>query len=122
MNKCPCPPSQFFYNASAYGFAAELERPARHSIGSQAATVLGADGGRSSTRVRDFKFDGFLSVEDAHTEVGGSYDGCHNLHTTYAYSSLEGINVGDVLIADRVVSRIYIYAPADPEDKSESSS
>src|SRR5262249_21329240 len=59
------------------------------------------------------------SVEDAHTEVGGSYDECHNIHTTYAYSSLEGVNVGDVLTADRVVSRLYIYAPGDPADQGE---
>jgi len=121
MNKCTCPPSQYFYSASAYGFSAELARPARHSICAQAATVLGADGGCGSTRLRDFKFDGFLSVDDAHTEVGGSYDECHNIHTTYAYSSLEGLNVADVLTADRVVSRLYIYAPADPEDGNESS-
>jgi hypothetical protein len=115
MTKCSCPPSQYFYNASAYGFAAELKRPAHHSIPTQAPTVLAADGGRGSNRVRDFKFDGFLSVEDAHTEVGGSYDECHDLHTTYAYSSLEGVNVGDVLTADRVVSRLYIYAPTEGE-------
>lgn len=119
MNKCSCPPSQYFYSASAYGFSAELERPTRHSIQSQAPSVLGSDGGRGSARLRDFKYDGFLSVEDAHTEVGGSYDECHNIHTTYAYSALEGVNVGDVLTADRVVSRLYIYSPGDPADKSE---
>jgi hypothetical protein len=121
MSRCPCAPSQYFYSASAYGFAAELKRPAHHNVGTQAATVLAADGGRGSNRLRDFKFDGFLSVEDAHTEVGGSYDECHNLHTTYAYSSLEGVNVADVLTADRVVSRLYVYTSADPQDQSESS-
>jgi hypothetical protein len=115
MRQCPCPPSQYLYNASAYGFAAELRRPAHHSISTQAATALGADGGRGSNRIRDFKFDGFLSVDDAHSEVGGSYDECHSLHTTYAYASLEGVNVADMLTADRVVSRLYIYAPAEGE-------
>jgi hypothetical protein len=121
MRECPCPTSQYIYSASAYGFAGELERPSRHTISSQAASVLAADGGRGSNRVQNFKFDGFLSVADAHTEVGGSYDECHNLHTTYAFSSLEGVNVADMLTADRVVSRLYIYAPADPADKSEPS-
>src|SRR5262249_49486712 len=68
-----------------------------------------------------FKFDGFLSVADAHTEVGGSYDDCHDRFTTYAFSSLEGVNVADMLTADRVVSRLYIYAPAHSADKSEPS-
>jgi hypothetical protein len=118
MNKCACPPSQHIYNASAYGFAAELERPMRHSIPSQAASVLGADGGRGSARVRDFKFDGIISVEDAHTEVGGSYDHCHNLHATYASSTLEGVNIADMLTADQVVSKLHIYTPDDNSEPS----
>src|SRR5260370_17040335 len=121
MRECPCPTSQYIYSASAYGFAGELARPSRHTISSQAASVLAADGGRGSNRVQNFKFDGFLSVADAHTEVGRSYDECHDIHTTYAFSSLEGVNVADMLTADRVVSRLYIYAPADPADKSEPS-
>src|SRR5215469_12852988 len=120
MNRCSCPLSQYFYGASAYGFAAELHRPTRHSIPSQATSVLGSDGGHGSARLRDFH-DGHLSVKDAHTEVGGSYDEHHGIHTTFAYSSLEGVNVADVLTADRVVSRLYIYAPDDPADKSETS-
>ncbi len=121
MRECPCPTSQYIYSASAYGFAGELARPSRHTVPTQAASVLAADGGRGSNRVQNFKFDGFLSVADAHTEVGGSYDECHDLHTTYAFSSLEGVNVADMLTADRVVSRLYIYSPGDPADKSEPS-
>jgi hypothetical protein len=60
-------------------------------------------------------------VADAHTEVGGSHDPCHNRHTTFAFSSLEGVNVADMLTADRVVSRLYIYVPAKPADDSEPS-
>jgi hypothetical protein len=120
-DKCACPGSQHFYSASAYGFSSELMRPAHHSTGTIAATILGVDGGHATNRVRDFKVDGHLSVEDTHTEVGGSYDACHNIHTTYAYAALEGVNVADVLMADRIVSRLYIYTPADPHDKSESS-
>ena len=120
MKECPCPTSQYIYSASAYGFAGELERPSRYTIPTQAASVLAADGGRGYNRVQNFKSDGF-SVADAHTEVGGSYDPCHNRFTTYAFSSLEGVNVADMLTADRVVSRLYIYAPANPGDPNEPS-
>jgi hypothetical protein len=120
MKECPCPTSQYIYSASAYGFAGELERPSRYSIPTQASSVLAADGGRGSNRVQNFKLDGF-SVADAHTEVGGSYDPCHNRFSTYAFSSLEGVNVAHMLTADRIVSRLYIYAPADPADTSEPS-
>jgi len=117
MNKCACPQSQYVYNASAYGFSAEFDRPTRHSIPSQATAVLGADGGRGSARIQGFKYDGLVSVEDAHTEVGGSYDNCHDIHTTYASSTLEGVNVADMLTADEVVSKLHIYSP----DKGEPS-
>lgn len=118
---CSCPGSQHFYTASAYGFSSELKRPAYHSTGAQALAVLGTDGGHSTSRLSDFKLDGHISVADAHSEVGGSYDECHNIHTTFAYSALEGINIADVLTADRVVSRLYIYTPDDPKYQRESS-
>jgi hypothetical protein len=117
-NGCSCPDSQYIFNASAYGFAAELRQPVRHSIETQAASVLAADGGHSHARVRDFRFNSFISVADAHTEVGGRYDECHNIHTSYAYSALEKVNVADVLTADRIVSRLYVYSYADDTDTS----
>jgi hypothetical protein len=118
MSKCACPDSQYTFSASAYGFAAELHRPVRHSLETQAAAVLAADGGSSHARVRDFKFNSFISVGDAHSEVGGSFDECHDIHTTYAFSSLEKVNVADVLTADRIVSRLYIYSFANDKETS----
>src|SRR5262249_39011110 len=112
-NGCPCPDSQYIYNASAYGFAAEPTRPVRHTISPQAGSVLSADGGQDHSRVHHFKFNSFISVADAHTEVGGSYDPCHDIHTTTACSTLEKVNVADVLTADRIVSRLTIYSYAD---------
>jgi hypothetical protein len=109
--------SQYVYSAAAYGFAAELERPAKHSIPTQAGAVLSAAGGRGNARVRDFKFDGIISVADAYCEVGGHYDEDHRLFATYAFSVLEGINVADVFSADRIVSRITIYV--DDTQKTE---
>lgn len=108
--------SQYVYAASAYGFAAELERPAKHSIPTQAGSVLAASGGRGSARTSNFKFDGVISVADAYTEVGGSYDDAHDLFTTYAVSVLEGVNIADVFTADRVVARLTIYSHLNPKD------
>jgi hypothetical protein len=107
--------SQYVYAASAYGFAAELERPAKHSIPTQAGSVLAASGGRGCARTSNFKFDGVISVADAYSEVGGSYDDNHDLFTTYAFSVLEGVNIADVFTADRVVARLTIYTHLKPE-------
>jgi hypothetical protein len=109
--------SQYLYHASAYGLAVELDRPTRQSIPTQAAAVLAASGGRGSHRVRDFAFDKFISLKEAYVEVGGSYDEDHAMHTTYAYSVVEGINIADVLTADRIVSRTFVYSPDDPKEE-----
>src|SRR5262245_57574622 len=104
-DKCSSDHSHHFYHASAFGLAGELLRPHRHSIPTQAATVLATGGGRGSQRVENFRFDGMISFDAAYVEVGGSYDPCHNRHTTYAHSVIEGLNIADMVKADRVVAR-----------------
>src|SRR5260370_42309528 len=103
MSKCSCHHSQYVYNASAYGLAGEFERPSRHSIPTQAATVLAAGGGRGFQRVENFQYDGTVSFKAAFAEVGGSFDECHHRHTSFACSVVEGLNILDVVPEDRVV-------------------
>ncbi len=103
--------SQYLYHASAYGLAGEMERPVRQTIPAQAASVLAGHGGRGASRVEKFGLPPFFSFDTAYTEVGGSYDEDHNKNTTYATSVVEGLNIADVLTADRVVCRLVIYSP-----------
>ena len=116
MSKCSCQHSQYFYNASAYGLAGEIERPMRHSIPAQAATTLAGSGGRGFQRIENFSVSPFVSFDAAYTEVGGSFDDCHNQHTTFAYSVIEGLNIAGMITADRVVARMAIYSPIIPSD------
>src|ERR1700749_4056277 len=117
--KCSHHHPQYMYNASAYSLAAEFERPKKHSLSPQASVVLPGHGGHGSQRVPGYKVDGLISFKEAYSEVGGSYDDCHDIHTTHAWSVVEGLNVADMLTADRVVSRMAIYYAAD--GKSEAS-
>lgn len=107
--------SQWMYQGSAYGVAGEIERPFRHIIPTQAATVLGTNGGRGQDRVENFKLEGVLSFDAAYVEVGGSFDDCHERHTSYASSTIENLNILNVVTADRVVSRIAVYSPKRDE-------
>jgi hypothetical protein len=109
--ECPGHHSQYFYHASAYGLAGEIERPVRQSITAQAASALASGGGRGTQRVEKFCLDPFICFDAAYTEVGGSFDECHNKHTTYASAVIEGLNIADVVTADRVVSRMVTYSP-----------
>jgi hypothetical protein len=108
---------QYAYHASAYGLAGEIERPIRQSVTTQAACTLSYAGGRGSQRTGKFCTSPFICFDAAYTEVGGSFDDCHGKHTTYAHSVIEGLNIAEVLTADRVVSRMVVYSPqhGDPE-------
>ena len=115
MSKCSRQHLQYFYNASAYGLAGEIERPMRHSISAQAATTLAGSGGRGFQRIDNYSVPHFVSFDTAYTEVGGSFDDSNNQHTTYAYSVIEGLNIAGMITADRIVARIAIYSPPMPD-------
>jgi hypothetical protein len=106
------------YHATAFGVSGELLRPAKRSIAAQATTTLAPGGGRGFDRVDNFQLDG-LSFRSAYTEAGGSFDDCHNMHTSYATSVIEGLNIAGMVTADRVVSRVAVYAAhEDSNDES----
>lgn len=119
MPQCARHSSQWTYQGSAYGFAGEIERPLRQVIPTQAATVLGASGGRGQDRVEKFKLEGIVSFDAAYVEVGGSFDDCHNRHTSYSSATIENLNILNVVTADKVVSRIAVYSPEVGDDKGE---
>lgn len=110
--------SQYVYSASAYALAAEFDRPKKHSLTPQASLVLAGHGGHGSHRIPGQKIDGLLSFKEAYSEVGGSYDDCHGIHTTHAWSVIEGVNVADMLTADRVVARVALYYKADDSEEA----
>ncbi len=121
MSNCSRPHSQYLYHAMAYGLAAEIDRPIKQSIPTQSAAVLSSVGGHGSDRVVDFSIPPFISFDSAHTEVGGSFDECHNMHTTYAQAVIEGLNFFDIVTADRVVARMVVYSPEEGDEDGEHS-
>jgi hypothetical protein len=108
------------YHASAFGVSGEILRPAQRSIPAHAATTLAPGGGRSFNRTDNIQIDGLLSFSAAYTEVGGSFDKCHQIHTSYASAVIEDLNIADVVKADRVVSRIAVYSPIEGSDEEPS--
>ena len=110
-NECPEHHSQYIYHSSAYAIAGEFYRPQRQLLPMQGATILAVTGGRSSNCVGRFCLDGLASFESARVEVGGSYDKCHDVQTSYFCSVIEGLNIADMLTADRVVARMLVYSP-----------
>src|SRR5437764_9664638 len=109
--KCPCRRSQYMYHGSAYGLMGDFYRPSQRSVPMQGSVILPTHGGHVSQRLPKFKLDGLVSFDEAYVEAGGSYDECHDIETSYTVSVIEGLNVADMLMADRVVARTSVYSP-----------
>jgi hypothetical protein len=100
--------SSFRYHANAQALSGYLNRPVQRVIEVQAGTTLPATGGHSHTRVENYRFDGFVSFKAGYSHVSGSEKGEDNktIYTTLATTTVEGLNILDVVTADRIVSRL----------------
>ena len=111
MSKCASRNhSQYTYHNHAYGFSGQMERPNRHIIPTQATIVLGTHGGNGCDRVEGFRHEGIISFDAAYVEVGGSYDECHDRHTSFACATVEKLNIQNMVTADKIVSRVAVYS------------
>lgn len=102
----PEPLSTFHYHASAHAFSARFTRPFEHQIDAQAGSSLPIIGGHGQARVENFQFREFLSFRKGTTHVSGA-DEADGSHNTLVTSSIEGLNLLDVVTADRIVARLY---------------
>ena len=101
------PLSIYNYHACADAFSARFTRPFHEQIHVQAASALPVTGGHGASRVENFQFHEFISFKKGYTHVSGGYQEDDNSNNTLVTSVLEGLNLFDVLTADRVVCRLY---------------
>jgi len=100
--------SSFLYHASAFALSGHLKRPAEHLIEVQAGSTLPTTGGQGSARVENFRLDQMISFKAGYSRVSGSekVENGKVIHTTLATVTIEGLNIFDVVTADRVVARL----------------
>lgn len=98
-------PHTFHYRACAHALSANFTRPFAHNLEIQAPISLPTIGGHGHSRVENFQFREFISFKKGYTHVSGSQaeDGSYN---TLVIAVVEGLNILDVVTADRVVARI----------------
>ena len=100
------------YHAEASVLEGHLELPLVQKIHPQAYAKLPDEGGYLSQRAEDYRLESVISYRSAHTQVAGNRDpkpghGWATLTT----SVVEGLNILDVLTADRVVGQIATEHP-----------
>jgi hypothetical protein len=102
------PHRQFHYHASAHALSGELTRPVQRMIEVQAGISLPSTGGVGSSFVENFRVDEVVSFKRGYSHVSGSVKEENNrrIHTTHATAAVEGLNILDVVTADRIVARL----------------
>ncbi|MGB8014040.1 MAG: hypothetical protein WCF68_20665 [Terriglobales bacterium] len=104
------PVHDFFAEANI--LTANLEQPLQQKISPQAPVKLPKDGQYQFSQAGPFRFEGILSYKSGYTQVAGRPSTKVAGFTTLATSVLEGLNVLDVVTADRVVAQISTVHPA----------
>jgi hypothetical protein len=102
------------YFAEAKILEGALQMPLRHTIQPQGRLQLPAEGGYRSVHLHDYRVKGVMGYEAAYSQVSGMRgvkpgQGWSTLSTTV----VEGLNILEVLTADRVVGQIVTEHPLE---------
>jgi hypothetical protein len=101
------------YHASADAFGGRLQRPFEQLVPVLAPTSLPPVGGSATARHESYRLGDIFSIDVASTQVAGSFDERKGSFSTIVTSVLEGVNVNNVLFADRIVAQITTEHPVD---------
>lgn len=108
-----------YYYANAYAIKADLEQPIEEKLEPQALVELPKNGAYQFKKLEPNRLKGVLSYESGYTQVSGHPSSKSKGRVTLATSAIEGLNVLDVVTADRVVGQISTEHAAVPEDEPE---
>jgi len=95
------------YHAEAHVLSGELERPVEQKIEQHAPVALKDRRGGHLTRFAEaVSIEGLIAFSKGHTRVSGARARKHNGWITIATSVVEGLNVFEIITADRIVSQV----------------
>src|ERR1700694_821447 len=117
----------YFYRANAHALGGTLSRPSPFVLEAQAAVSLSPIGGCSCSQAQNFDHKGSVSFKSARVEVNGS-DFSHpdtdkagaQIYSIRISAVIEGLNILDMVTADRVVARLTSEHAIHPTDPSKS--
>lgn len=102
------------YHAEADIFKADLEQPFHEKVRPQASVKLHGESHYQFKYAPPFRLEGILSYQSGYTQVAGhcSSKPDHG-YATLTTSVIEGLNILEVLTADRIVAQISTEHPLD---------
>jgi hypothetical protein len=105
-----------YYHAEAGVLHARLEQPLQQEIKPQAFVKLHDKPGYLSERAENYRLEGIISFRSAYTHVSGHESPKpHHRWITLSTSVVEGLNVFEVITADRIVGQISTEHPRNEE-------
>jgi len=102
-----------YYHADVNALGGRISSPFEQVVPTQAPLSLAASGGYASTNTEAFELKGILSFKKANSQVAGSVSQKSGGWTTLATVAMEGLNVLDIVTADRVVVQIATEHPRE---------
>jgi len=95
------------YHAEAHVLSGDLQRPVEQKIEQHAPVALKDRRGGHLTRFAEaVSIEGLIAFTKGHTRVSGARSLKHNGWITIATSVVEGLNVFEIITADRIVSQV----------------
>jgi hypothetical protein len=103
----------FYYHADANSLGGFISHPFQKIVPSQASVALPAVGGFATTRTGAFNFEELVSCRTAYTRVSGGQAAPGAPFSTVVTSVVEGLNILELITAERIVAQISVDYPLD---------
>ena len=103
----------FYYHADANSLGGFIEKPFEKIIPAQASISLPAVGGYATARTESFLFEEIVSCRSAYTRVSGREIEKDGPWSTLVTSVVEGLNLLEVVTAERIVAQISVEHPKE---------
>ena len=106
-----------YFHADASAAGGYFERPIEHTVAPQAPMSLSPSGGYGSARSENFRLEGIVSYKSASTQVSGRLSKKEGRGwVTLATATVEGLNVLDVVTADRLTAQVSTEHPLEGDN------
>lgn len=104
---------RFIYRANALALGGRLGPPDPSIVESQGSLVLSIDGGGGHVECGPYRHGKLISFERAYARVLGSRPKPDGPWETLSTVTIERLNIGDMVTADRIVARLVSQHPAE---------
>jgi hypothetical protein len=108
----------FHFHGHGHALSGEFRHPLWTVIPAQASASLSSIGGIATAKGENFHFQDFVCFKSAHTHISGKKrrGEAGETFVTHASTVVKGLNILDMVKADRIVSRLTsIHKPDEPE-------